>query len=374
MALRIERIAFRDFRNYEEMSLGGLGALTILVGPNAVGKSNIVEGVQLLTAGTSFRHATVEQMVRRGAPGARLEMLAADGVRSLEVGLSLSDRARRYSLNGKPKRPADLRGLVPSVAFTPDDLELVKGPMSVRRGALDALGSQINANYHTIRKDYEKVVRHKSALLKEEASPVSLASVDKMLVTCGAQLTCYRAALFSRLAGHLKRGYEDISGGRESFESGYAPSCFGLSGEDAPSGAFPYPRELERDRVREAMERALFERRAEEVARRRCLVGPHVDGVDFLIDGMSATRFGSQGQQRSVVLAYKLAEAAVIEEILGQKPVMLLDDVMSELDGSRREALVSYVSSEVQTFVTTANLAYFNAEMLSRADVIHLPL
>lgn len=374
MALRIERIAFRDFRNYEAMSLGGLGALTILVGPNAVGKSNIVEGVQLLTAGTSFRHATVEQMVRRGAPGARLEMLAADDVRSLEVGLSLSDRARRYSLNGKPKRPADLRGLVPSVAFTPDDLELVKGPMSVRRGALDALGSQINANYHTIRKDYEKVVRHKSALLKEEASPVYLASVDEMLVTCGAQLTCYRAALFSRLAGHLKRGYEDISGGRESFESGYAPSCFGLSGEDAPSGAFPYPRELERDRVREAMERALFERRAEEVARRRCLVGPHVDGVDFLIDGMSATRFGSQGQQRSVVLAYKLAEAAVIEEILGQKPVMLLDDVMSELDGSRREALVSYVSSEVQTFVTTANLAYFNAEMLSRADVIHLPL
>ena len=89
---------------------------------------------------------------------------------------------------------------------------------------------------------------------------------------------------------------------------------------------------------------------------------------------MNATQFASQGQQRSVVLAYKLAEAAVIEEILGQKPVLLLDDVMSELDSARREALVSYVSSEVQTFVTTANLAYFDAGMLSRADLVELPL
>ena len=371
MALRIRRISFRDFRSYESLDLDGLGTLTVLVGPNAIGKSNIVEGIGLLTAQNSFRHATIEQMIRRGADAARLEMEVGDENRLLQVGMHLAQHARRCTLNGKAKRPADLKGLVPSVTFTPDDLELVKGSMSLRRSALDALGSQVNANYHTIRRDYEKVVRHKNALLKEEASPALLDSIDEMIITCGAQLSCYRSALFARMAERLKQNYEDIAGGRELFSSWYAPSWL-APGEQGPgledSAAFS------RDEARGAIERVLYTRRAEERARKRCLVGPHADVIGFAIDGMNATQFASQGQQRSVVLAYKLAEAAVIEEILGQKPVLLLDDVMSELDSARREALVSYVSSEVQTFVTTANLAYFDAGMLSRADLVELPL
>lgn len=367
MSLRIDSIRFRDFRSYESLALSGLGSLTVFVGPNAIGKSNIIEGIQLLTSSTSFRHATIEQMIRQGAHESKLEMHVEDGNRSLDVGVLLSEKSKKHTINGKAKRSAELKGLVPSVTFTPDDLELVKGSMSVRRNALDALGSQLNANYYTIKKDYEKVLKHKNTLLKEEASPLLLASIDEMLITCGAQLTCYRSALFARLSEHLKQNYEDIAGGRDVFESTYVPSWI----EGLPIGETT---DIKRDEAREAIERKLFELKGEELARKRCLVGPHVDSVGFFIDGMNATQFASQGQQRSVVLAYKLAEAAVVEEMLGQKPVLLLDDVMSELDTSRREALVSYASTDVQTFVTTANLAYFDKGMLARADVVSLPL
>ena len=419
--MQVRNISFDDFRSYESLRLEDIGALTVLVGPNAVGKTNIVEGVQLLTSLSSFRHATIEQLVRAGAPRARLAMQVSDGNRELDVSCVLEGHSRKFRLNGKPKRPVDMRGLVPSVMFTPDDLELVKGSMSVRRQALDTLGSQLTANYHLIRKDYEKVIRHKNHLLKEGAQQAALVeSINEMLITCGAQLTCYRVALFRRLAARMKERYEDIAAGHERFTAEYVTSWgdrFVVSGGEAPSpspsddfltgelvreaangltsetvqplaaglakeetkGLFAetaraLTKELTREQAREALEEHLRRVSAEELLRGRCLVGPHLDQIRFYINDMDAAQFGSQGQQRSIVLAEKLAEAAVIEEMLGCKPLLLLDDVMSELDGARREALVAYLTQDVQTFITTANLAYFDAAMLSRADVIHLPL
>ena len=373
MTLSIQSIGFRDFRSYGQLCLGELGPLTVFVGPNAVGKTNIIEGIQLLTALTSFRHPTIEQMVRNGAPAARLSAHVSDGSRELDVGLRLEGHFKRYSLNGKAKKTADLKGLVPSVTFAPDDLDLAKGSMGVRRKALDALGSQLSANYYLILKDYEKVLQYKNRLLKEEASEVMIDSIDEMLVTVGAQLTCYRASLFARIEPQVSHRYGEIAAGRaEELRAVYSPSwTVESSGADAKPGEWS---SLTRDAARAALEEALARRRPEERARRRALAGPQGDAVRFLIDGMDATLYGSQGQQRSVVLAWKLAEAAVIEDMLDQKPVLLLDDVMSELDEGRRAALVAYLSEDVQTFITTANLAYFDEEMLAEAQVIRLPL
>ena len=372
MTLSIQSIELREFRSYGWLRLEGIGPLTVLVGPNAVGKTNIVEGIQLLTALASFRHPTIEQMVRRGAERAFLGAHVSDGNRELDVELRMEGHAKRYALNGKAKRTADLKGLVPSVTFTPDDLDLVKGSHGTRRKALDALGSQLNANYYLILKDYEKVLQYKNRLLKEEASDVMIDSIDEMLVTVGAQLACYRASLFERLAPQIARRYGEIAGRGEDLTCAYRP-CWETAAPgpaDLASALAP----LTRDAAREALEAALAGRRAEERARRRAVVGPQGDAIAFAIDGMDATLYGSQGQQRSVVLAWKLAEAAVIEEMLDQKPVLLLDDVMSELDEARRAALVSYISDDVQTFITTANLAYFDQAMLSAARVIQLPL
>lgn len=367
MDLSIAHIAFANFRSYESFDLDGIGALTILVGPNAVGKTNVVEGIQLLTSQSSFRHPSVEELVRAGASFARLQADVTDGNRQLELQMRVEQGKKRFLLNGKPKRTADLKGLVPSVTFTPDDLEIAKGAMALRRSSLDALGAQLSANHYLIRCDYEKVLRHKNRLLKDEADAALVESIDEMVVTCGAQLAAYRSALFEKLSRAMGSYYREITDGRESLSACYVPSW------EPHDPSLPATYAFGRDEAREALARALAARHSAERERRRALVGPHADKIEFFIDGKNASVYGSQGQQRSAVLAFKLAEASLIQDILGQKPVLLLDDVMSELDESRRRALVSFIAGDIQTFITTANIDYFDADLLAVARIVTLP-
>ncbi len=370
MALRINDLAFRDFRSYETLSLHDLGDISIFVGSNAAGKTNIIEGIQLMTALTSFRHPTIEQLIRRGASEAHLSLCACDNHRLLDIALFMEGHTKHYTINGNTKKASDLKGLIPSVTFTPDDLHLVKGAMSGRRHALDMLGCQLNENYHLVFKDYEKVLKHKNKILKEDPTPLLLDSIDEMIITCGAQLTCYRSALFERLISHIQNNYKQIVRTNELFEMWYVPSWATDSFDDQN----PRNISFDREKAREALSDALLQRREEEIARHSALVGSHFDEIHFMLDGFAASVYASQGQQRSIVLAYKLAEAAVIEDILEQKPILLLDDVMSELDANRREALIDYISNDVQTFITTANLAYFDDKMRAAANIINLPI
>lgn len=367
MTLSIEHIGFTNFRNYERFELNDIGALTLFVGPNAVGKTNIVEGIQLMTALSSFRHPLIDQVIKHGESYARAEARVTGDDRVLDIVMLLESHKRKYTLNGKARRPADLKGLIPSVSFTPDDLDLVKGSMSVRRAAIDALGSQLSPNHYLIKKDYEKVIRYKNRLLKEEAQVALIDSINETLVTCGAQLACYRAALFAKLAPEISRRYADIAQG-EKLQVTYVPSWMAPVSRETPCGVASFSR----GEARDALTSALEARRGEELARRKSVVGPHSDEIGFYIEGKNAGNYGSQGQQRSIVLACKLAEASIIEDMLSQKPVLLLDDVMSELDEHRRHALVEFISGDMQTFITTANLAYFDDSLLKNASVVQL--
>ena len=367
MTLSIEHIGFTNFRNYERFELNDIGALTLFVGPNAVGKTNIVEGIQLMTALSSFRHPLIDQVIKHGESYARAEARVTGDDRVLDIVMLLESHKRKYTLNGKARRPADLKGLIPSVSFTPDDLDLVKGSMSVRRTAIDALGSQLSPNHYLIKKDYEKVIRYKNRLLKEEAQVALIDSINETLVTCGAQLACYRAALFAKLAPEISRRYADIAQG-EKLQVTYVPSWMTPVSRETPCEVASFSR----DEARDALASALEARHGEELARRKSVVGPHSDEIGFYIEGKNAGNYGSQGQQRSIVLACKLAEASIIEDMLSQKPVLLLDDVMSELDEHRRHALVEFISGDMQTFITTANLAYFDDSLLRNARVVQL--
>lgn len=170
------------------------------------------------------------------------------GNRRLDIDLTLDGRTRKYRLNGKAKRPIDLKGLIPSVVFTPDDLDLVKGPNSGRRASLDTLGAQVNKSYYTVRRDYEKVIRHKNRLLKEEADVALVEAINEMIVTVGAQLTIYRIALFKRLLPHLIAKYQEISQGRDCLNAVYVPSW----GKGAPEETVE---SLTRDEAREVLAR-----------------------------------------------------------------------------------------------------------------------
>ena len=242
MTLSIEHIEFTNFRNYERFELNDIGALTLFVGPNAVGKTNIVEGIQLMTALSSFRHPLIDQVIKHGESYSRTEARVTGDDRVLDIVMLLESHKRKYTLNGKARRPADLKGLIPSVSFTPDDLDLVKGSMSVRRAAIDALGSQLSPNHYLIKKDYEKVIRYKNRLLKEEAQVALIDSINETLVTCGAQLACYRAALFAKLAPEISRRYADIAQG-EKLQVTYVPSWMAPVSRETPCGVASFSRD-----------------------------------------------------------------------------------------------------------------------------------
>ena len=278
---------------------------------------------------------------------------------------------RSYAVNGKKKAVQDLQGILPSVTFSPDDLFLVKGAQSARRAALDLVGCQLSRNHRVIKRDYEKLVKHKNALLRDEAPALLLESVNDMLAPTALQLFLYRQALVSNLAKRMASAYEAIAGGAEHIEAVYVPSWEEEHVKQA-SRVQPLGLRYDRESAEVSLRRAMQRRGTEERARRRSVVGPHADHVEFFIDGRNASMFASQGQQRSLVLAWKIAEVGIVEEMLGVPPVLLLDDVMSELDASRRAALMALVSKGSQVFVTTTDTSFFEEAALGAASVVEL--
>lgn len=363
MSLTVNKIEFRNFRNYDHLFLDGLGGMTIFVGPNAIGKTNIVEGIQVMTAIESFRHPQIGHLIKQGCDQGMVSLQLSDGHRKLDLELLLFEGKRRYLLNGKPKKSVELKSLCPAVMFNPDDLNLVKGSNSIRRQTLDSLIGQLSANHQILCRDYSNIIKHKNALLRDEASEALVRSINEMVVTVGSQMIAYRLSLFSRLQSFLEQRYDVIVASRETAGCEYVPSW----SKESTSN-------LSKEQIKEQLAASLDEFYEEERSRRKALVGPHADKIVFTIDGRDASDFASQGQQRSLVLAYKLSEVALIKDVLGQQPILILDDVMSELDEDRRHMLVKFMEEDMQVFITTTNLSYFEEDLLERADVVQLPL
>ncbi len=389
MSFKVTDIHLLNFRSYEALDLSGLGDLTIFVGPNAAGKSNIIEAIQLLTALSSFRNATSAELIKKSkhdlieirdvatnelitehdsisdpikdlmnsfentSDFAKITIKTTDGNRILELVLLIDENKRQYILNGKKKQPKELKGIVPAVTFTPDDLELAKGGHSHRRREIDLLGSQLNSNYAQIVRDFDKVLRYKNKLLKDDVPKSYIDAMNTTFTKVSAKLSEYRASLLNKLMPYVNKLYSDIVCSDESLSSQYIESWV-------------------KDSQAESLEDWVESNTDEEIRRKQTLVGAHRDEIIFQIDGLSVSDFASQGQQRSVVLSIKLAEADLIEDMLGTQPILLLDDVMSELDADRRHALVNSLLKDRQTFITTANLDYFDEETIKHANIINI--
>lgn len=358
MSLLVREVHLTDFRNFRDRVVEPAEALTILVGHNAVGKTNTVEAMQLLTTGASFRHPRACELLRDGAEkGRAAARLAGDG-RVIDVDLNLTPTKRAFRRNGKPCRAADLLGTLMSVLFCPDDLALVKGSASLRRQGIDSFGSQAHPGYDKVCRTYARAVEQRNSFLREPwCDPTLLDAWDESIALGAATLLTHRLSLFARLVPHVASVYADISSG-ETLECRYECSL----GDEALGLDREGLRELAFERVRASREQ---DRRLG-----RTGVGPHRDDIRFLIDGRDARAFGSQGQQRSIVLAWKMAQVELAPELVGERPLLLLDDVMSELDADRREAILAYVERGVQTVVTTTNLGYFPGELLDKARVV----
>ena len=352
----------QNYRSYISFELALDEGVTVLVGPNAAGKTNLVEAIQLLTAGQSFRRPSPVDLVHDGATRAQASLrLEGDG-RLVDIGLT-SERGRRsFTKNGKRVTSSGVRGILPSVLFCPDHLDMVKRSASVRRAALDDFGVQLNESYAQLVSSYERTLEQRNNLLKDRfASRDLLAVWDDALVSAGAAVLVHRIALLERVRTRLIEAYRTIAP-RETIDVRYRASIGGITADEAK----------DRDAVMTRIADALAETADEEARRGLTLVGPHRDEIVFMIDGRDARSFASQGQQRSLVLAWKIAEVEVTQDILGRYPILLLDDVMSELDERRREAIMQLIAGEIQTVITTTNLGYFSSDILDGAKVVHI--
>ena len=379
MGFHVNSLSLSNFRNYDRLNLPDLSSSVIIVGPNAVGKTNIIEGISISLTGKSFRSASSSHYVKNPAKPCVIECSLEDGSRKADIRLEIKEGKKKHLLNGKAKKTSSLFQLLPIVSFTPDDLEISKKSSSIKRDALDSLGGKIYKSYRSVHRDFEKMLHFKNTLLKEGADDMVIKSANDTFALCSAQLSFYRSSLLTRIAPDMQQSYDSISTGNERLSFSYVPSWSYMEDKKAvdqeKDDRSILGKEVSKNELKEIVERELdswFER---EKSLKRSVIGAHNDKINIFLEGMNVTTGASQGQQRSVVLAWKMAEMGYIFETLGALPVLLLDDVMSELDENRRKILMSMIKDKgMQVFITAADLGFFNNEDLESFQIIHLPL
>ncbi len=335
-----------DFRCYAEAELRLPPGVTVICGANAQGKTSLLEAVGWAATGKSFRGVGDSALVRMGAEAAILRAEVVDGARVqlLEAEIRASGR-NRVQLNRHPlQRTRDLLGLMRVTVFAPDDLQLVKGGPAGRRDYLDDLLVAISPRYEAARADYERVLKQRNALLRGglrgEDAVGTLDVFDLQLAGAGAELARGRVKMLDRLVPAVAEAYGELAGARTPVSAAY-------EAEWATAG-------LETD-LDAALLDAFRARRKAEVERGVTLVGPHRDEWRLLIGGLESRTHASQGEQRTLALALRLGGHRLCGQLTGGTPLLLLDDVFSELDEQRAVALVAHLDAG-QTLVTTAGV------------------
>lgn len=344
--MHLAALELTDFRCYRAARLELPPSVVVVTGANGQGKTSLLEAIAWLALGTSFRRVPDGALVRSGAGQAILRGGVVDGERAQQVDVELRVAGRhRILVNGHPlARVRDLLGTTRVTVFAPDDLVLVKGGPSERRGYLDDLLTSSVPRYAGVRADLEHVLRHRNALLRGGVRDVeardTLAVFDEQLVHAGGELTRGRLRLVARLAPAVDRAYHDVASGGQ-IEARYEAEWAG--------GATPSLDDVE-DELRAELQRS----RKRELDRGTTIVGPQRDEWRLSIDGRDSRTHASQGEQRSLALALRLAAHQVQTDVVGTDPVLLLDDVFSELDPRRSESLIASLPGSAQTVVTTA--------------------
>jgi len=345
--MRLERLHLRNVRNYRDLNLPLEPGVSLFVGPNAQGKSNLLEAVHLLSVLKSLRAGSDREVVNRdaleaGEPAYLLgQVRTGDGLPlRVEVALRARDGGveKQVRVNGAPARVGEAVGRFLAVLFTAQDLDLALGPPALRRRFLDVLLSQVDRAYLRALQRYQRVLAQRNALLRRlaggRARPEERAFWDSALVETGAVIQAWRAGALSALGETASALYRDLAPG-EALTVRYLPS----------GGGDPADR-------RTALEQALAPLRERESALGMTLVGPHRDDFVLEVDGLPVGAYGSRGQARTVALALKIAEALYLARVRGDPPVLLLDDVLSELDRPRRERVAHLARSWEQALVT----------------------
>ncbi len=385
--MHLTRLALTDFRSYAAVDLSLGPGVTILLGANGQGKTNLVEAAAYVATLASHRVSTDAPLVRRGAERAIVRAAITSAARDTLVELEINPgRANRARLNRAPvPRPRQVLGALQTVMFAPEDLTLVKGDPEQRRRYLDDLLVARAPRFAAVRSDYERVLRQRTALLKslrtrpgwraparagarrsgplpqeDDAPPArgaagTLDVWDEHLATAGAELTAARLELAGALRPLVAGAYAEVSGGAGNATLSYRQSRRAAATTTGPGGLAEAEDEPPPDRAALAawLREAIAAARAEELERAVCLVGPHRDELELRIGGLPARGYASQGESWSLALALRLSAYQLLRTD-GEDPVLILDDVFAELDAGRRERLAALVAGAEQVLVTAA--------------------
>jgi len=352
----IKEIELKDFRNYKELRTSFSKNVNIFLGNNAQGKTNLLEGIYLNAMAKSFKTTKDKELIRFGEEFCKIKTIAFfdDDEHSTEIVINKEGK-KGVKLDGvKINRTSELLERIFIIIFSPEDLKIVKDEPEKRRKFIDRELCQIKPGYYNDLNNYKRVLKQRNTYLKEERIETSILDIwDHELARYGSKVIGRRNEFIKRINEISKEIHKNISGGKENLELNYEPNI-------------SFSSELESD-----FYEIISSNRNDDIRNRTTGRGPHKDDLKISADGIDLRKYGSQGQQRTAALSLKLSETKLIEEEMGEKPILLLDDVLSELDNDRQNFLIHSLGGN-QLFITTTDISGKVARQLPEGKVFKI--
>lgn len=363
--MKLKTISLHNFRNYVKQSIEFSDGINVFLGENAQGKTNLLEAIYVLALTRSHRTANEKELINWQSQTAQLKGTIQKRLGSMPIELDLGTKGKRAKINHlEQAKLSSYVGQLNVILFAPEDLSIVKGAPQVRRKFMDMEFGQMNNRYLYNSTQYKKVLKQRNRYLRDlqhriQSDTVYLDVLSDQLSAYGAEIIYQRIQLLDKLEHFAKIIHTEISQGKEDLTFLYQTT---IADEQLNSVETIYQDLLKK----------FADIKNKEIQRGTTLIGPHRDDLKFAINKKEVQSFGSQGQQRTTALSVKLAEIDLMKEQTDEYPVLLLDDVLSELDNYRQTHLLTAIQNKVQTFLTTTSLSGVQQELLSNPKIFRI--
>ena len=369
--MRIKSLKLLYFRNYLSTNIDAHPSLNVLVGNNANGKTNIIESIFCLALGKSYRTKSDSECIMFGEAATAMSCVVSKNNKNLDIMLGINNKGKSAKIAGvKKTKLTDFVGELNVVLFSPEDLQIVKGSPALRREFINREFYQFSRIYHKYNLMYQHLLKQRNSYLKDmrknpkdEMALTYLETLTSQLAKVALYITKERVSFVQDISKLTYKNMLNISNGQETLKIRYKSSVLeALNIKDTDDEAF----------TEENLTNVIMRKSFDDIMRGSTKIGPQHDDLEFYINDLDAKMFASQGQQRSIVLSLKLAEINYLKDKTGTYPVLLLDDVLSELDKNRQLKLLDAINENVQTFITTPSISDIKEDLLKKAKVFKI--